>query len=119
MKYKYAKKPVPKPYCGTGRIPGVENPKQWITGPDPITHDKYYAYLKHRAQRKFRNEEYQLSWEDWQQLWPDDLFLKRGRGRDDLCLMLKDLSEPWHVNNVAVVPRIEQLARSKEYRSND
>ena len=119
MKNKYAYSPPPKPWCGRGRKPGVQNPKQWVTGPDPLTHEKYYAFLKHRAQRKYRNEDYKLSWEDWQQVWPDTLFLKRGRGADDLCLMLVDLAGAWELNNVSVVSRREQLKRAKEYQKND
>ena len=58
MKWKY----IPQPK-------GKTNPNKWISGPDPIDHDKYYAWQKHRAQARFRKEEYALSWEDWQLLW--------------------------------------------------
>lgn len=93
-----------------------KTPERWISGPDPIEHEKYYAWQKHRAQAKFRGEDYSLTWEQWQTIWPTELFLKRGRGVDDLCVSLNNLEEGWHLWNVVVCTRKEQLKRNKEYR---
>lgn len=111
MKYKYATFPEYKP--GPGRKP---NPDKWCTGPDPLTREKYYAYSKHKAQAKYRKEEYDLTWEDWQSMWTDELFLKRGRGREDLCMQKINPDDAWSLYNVEIVTRIEHLQRASEYR---
>lgn len=89
-------------------------PHTWISGPDPIDHDKYYAWQKHHAQARFRKEEYALTWEDWQQLWPHELFVQRGRMPDDLSLIRIDPSQPWCMSNVEVVTRREHLRTQKD-----
>lgn len=91
-------------------------PEYWISGPDVVEHDKYYAYLKHKAQAKFRGEYHDLTWEQWQELWPTDLFLKRGRGVDDLCLSQIDPELGWTRNNLEVITRRLQLQRSGKMR---
>lgn len=93
-----------------------ERRERWKTGPDPITHDKYYAYMKHKAQAKYRGEDYSLTWEQWDQLWPTELFVRRGRKSHDLVLMQTDTDLGWHQTNVSVVERIEHLRRGNEYR---
>jgi len=93
-----------------------QTPELWISGPDLIDHEKYYAWQKHRAQAMYRNESYSITWEEWQKIWPTDLFLQRGRGSDDLCLMIIDRDLGWHYNNVTVLPRKEQLQRAREHR---
>jgi len=92
-----------------------EDPSKWIAGPDPIEHDKYYAWLKHKAQAKFRQEDHSLTWKEWQSLWPTELWLGRGRGKHDLCLMQVDREGGWHIHNVEVVERIVYLQRAAEY----
>lgn len=95
------------------------NPDHWITGPDPLTREKYYAWLKHRSQARYRKEEYSITWEEWQQLWSDEDFLKRGRSPSHLCLLKIKIEEGWHVNNVTVVARRSQFKRTGEYRKRD
>lgn len=92
------------------------DPEKWITGPDPLRRDKRYAWLKHRAQCKHRKEDYNLTWEEWESLWTDELFLKRGRANQDLCLMKVELDGDWSYGNVKIVTRGEQLKRNREYR---
>jgi hypothetical protein len=96
-----------------GRYP---NPDEWLSGPDPIEHDKYYAWKKHHAQARYRKEEYDLSWEDWQELWPNDKWLSRGRGKDDFCLCRINPEQPWTLYNCEVVDRMTYLKRANEYR---
>ena len=105
MKYKYATttgKGRPKGSKGCGR---TSDPDQWITGPDPQRRDKYYAYLKHKAQANFRGEEYSLTWEDWEDLWCEPNWSNRGRKITDLCLTRLDYKGPWSVDNVIVCTR--------------
>ena len=93
--------------------------KTWITGDDPVRRDKYYSWMKHRAQAKFRNEEHSITWPEWELIWSDDLWHGRGRTRDCNCLMRIDPLEGWCVDNVKVVTNSLKLSRNKEYRQND
>lgn len=116
MKNKYAhnsKKLSPNNQCGRYR-----DPARWISGPDPIDHDKYYAWLKHRSQARYRNEDYEITWEEWQTIWPNELFLLRGRKLYDLCIARIDMDQSWNINNIVVHKRSEQLKRNKEFRKN-
>lgn len=90
-------------------------PELWVSGPDPITHDKYYAWLKHKAQAKYRKEEYHLTWEEWQNIWTPDIWMQRGRASDDLCLGRLDHLGPWSVDNCHIITRKEHLARQGEF----
>lgn len=96
--YKNRSNPNKKP--GRGR---PYDPNKWITGPDPLEHDRYYAWMKHKAQAKFRNEPYYLTYADWCQIWTPDLFVLRGKLADDLCCCKIVAEEGWHLANVHVV----------------
>lgn len=93
---------------GDGQPGRYPTPEVWISGDDPIEHDKYYAYLKHRAQALYRKEQYDLSWEDWRQLWPLDQWLKRGRHKDQLTMYRLDKDQPWHPQNVVICTQQEK-----------
>lgn len=87
------------------------NPEKYVTGPDPVRRNKYYAYLKHRSQARYRGEDYSLTWEDWETIWQDDVWEKRGKRSDSLCLAQKDISEGWHLHNIEIITRKEQVSR--------
>ena len=78
MKNSYIPKPKPPRADGRGR---PVNPEKWVTGPDPHRREKYYAFLKHRAQCNFRNEDYELTFNDWETYWTDENYSQRGRRR--------------------------------------
>jgi len=65
-------------------------PQQWCTGTDPQRRDNYYAYLKHRAQARYRKEPYGLTFSDWEQLWTPELQAQRGTTSESLCLRMLD-----------------------------
>ena len=103
MRYKYAKPAVKR----------RARPEQWITGPDPLTHEKYYAWHKHRSQARYRGEDYELTFEHWQQIWHnDEQFLNRGKTRECFVLTRKDPEGPWSMENCEIVTRYEQLCRN-------
>lgn len=114
MKQDYRTKYVPIPK-NTGRGPKIR-PERWISGPDVLQRDKYYAWAKHKSQALFRGEAHSLTFEQWCELWTDELFLQRGRLATDLCMMMIDLEAGWHYSNVEIVERIEHLKRAREYR---
>jgi hypothetical protein len=101
--FKYAlNKTRTSPAVGPGRT--VDRSK-WIKGPCPVRHDKYYAWLKHRSQANYRKEPYTLTWDQWETLWTDDLFLRRGKGPDSVCLTQLDRSIGWTIDNVEIIVR--------------
>jgi len=110
--YKYVNKSTRKHPNNNGRPPN----KTWITGSDPVRRDKYYAWQKHRAQAKYRREDYELTWEQWEDLWQDEYWFKRGRHTDCYCLMRLDFTDSWRIDNVEIVERSVYLKRSGEYR---
>lgn len=97
---------------GAGRY---VDPSKWVTGPDPVRHDKYYAWLKHRSQARYRDEDYELTWEQWESLWPNELWFRRGRARTDLCLQRIDPTGAWSMSNCEITTRLEHL-RTKRQR---
>jgi len=101
-----------KPYYPTPQTDsGRRRRDRWITGSDPVLRDKYYAYLKHRAQAKYRREHYELDFEDWLELWPDSKWHLRGRYSHSLCLTLLKPEFGWVRENCVVVNRGSQCKR--------
>lgn len=85
-------------------------PEVWKSGPDPRRHDQYTAWQRHRSQARFRGESHSIDFETWVSLWEvDDLWSRRGRHRESVCLTQIDLELGWHIDNVTIIPRIEQL----------
>lgn len=92
-------------------------PERWLSGPDLIQHDKYYAWQKHRAQAKFRGEPHDLTWDQWDQLWSRERWLERGRGIEQLCLALLDEELGWTITNVQVMTRREWFKIKRRKRN--
>jgi hypothetical protein len=104
---------------GDGRPGRYSNPETWKSGPDLFQREKYYAYLKHKSQARFRNEPYDLTWADWQTLWPDDRFDKRGRSKESLCISRLNRNDSWNLNNCLVTERYNHLKRAKEFKTRE
>lgn len=111
MEYKF--RYAPTAIGGPGKRGRNPNPNVWNTGPDPVQHDKYYSYLKHRSQAKFRGEHYELTWEQWDHMWTVDKWMARGRGRSDLCLTRLDCEKGWTVCNIQIVTKQNYLKSKK------
>jgi len=85
-------------------------PQNWCTGPDPRRHAQYYAWLKHKSQAHYRGELHELTWDQWETIWnTDGHWERRGRSREDLCLTMLDPECGWHIANVEIMTRLEQL----------
>ena len=69
---------------------------------DPTEHEKYYAFLKHRAQARYRGEPYDLTWAQWQRLWPQKLWNRRGRAPHSVRLTQIDPTQGWCEQNCVV-----------------
>lgn len=111
MEHKYIPKTKHKEYPGYGRPRNTT----WITGDDPALRNKYYAYLKHKSQARWRGEDYSLTWDDWNSIWTDELWAQRGRSRHSMILTRCHFGTGWHRENCIIQPRYTHLGRRKEY----
>jgi hypothetical protein len=84
-------------------------PHKWYSGPDYQDHQKYYAWLKHRSQASFRNEQHDLTWLDWLAFWPDDVWIQRGRRSHEVVLTRRDHQGSWSRDNCHIITRGEHL----------
>jgi hypothetical protein len=93
-------------------------PSSWRSGPDPVQHTKYRAWIQQRNQAQFRREPWDLSFEDWLGLWGDD-YDRRGRLATDLCLTRSDLEQGWSRHNCTLMERREHMRRCGERKHNE
>jgi hypothetical protein len=64
------------------------------------------AFVRHKAQCAYRNEEFLLTLEDWIKFWPDEkTFARRGRAIEDLMMTRFDWEGPWSRENCCIVTR--------------
>jgi hypothetical protein len=90
-------------------------PDNWTSGPDPVQHDMYYAWQKHRAQASYRGEAHDLTWDDWRDIWANPVdFLNRGRRPENLTLTRVDDDGAWTRDNVEVMTRLDQLRKARD-----
>lgn len=91
--------------CGAHRVsrPGPR-PHTWLVGPDPQRHEQYTAWHLNRAQARFRNEPWALTFEQYEQLW-QGLWHRRGRGTNDLLMMRFDWHGAWDEHNAIIADR--------------
>jgi len=88
---------------GDGQGPYYDPSRHKYT--DQEKRNRYYAYLKHRVQARYRKEHYELTPDQWFELWTPELFAQRGRGADNLTLYRVDPSEGWSFSNCAITTR--------------
>lgn len=81
-------------------------PHTWVTGPDPIRHEMYTAWLRSVAQAHYRGEQYEITFKQFERIWADH-WHRRGRKKTDLMLMRKNYDRPWTTRNVILVDRVE------------
>lgn len=84
----------------------------WKTGPDPERHEQHTAWMRAKAQARFRGEAWRLSFTAWERLWAGQ-WHRRGRGRDDLMLVRKRWTRAWSEHNCHLVTRKEFHARQQ------
>ena len=90
------------------RIQGCLCPGAWKSGPDPVDHLLYIQCQRARAQANYRGEGWTITEEEFIAMWrKDNLYLKRGKGPEDLCLTRKDEEKPWTMDNVYIIQRLE------------
>jgi hypothetical protein len=92
-------------------------PKCWKVQGE-IPHAQYCAWLQMRAQANYRKECWQLTFEDYQQLWLGR-WDQKGRGVDDYCLTREDPNGAWCIGNVMCIPRREHFKNNGGKRRNN
>ena len=95
---------------GKRGAPQGPRPHTWVTGPDPVRHAQYDAWLKSRAQANYRGEVWELEFKDWVAAWGDQ-WHRRGRTKDTLQLMRDNAQLPWRKDNIVLVDRAEFYRR--------
>jgi len=65
------------------------------------------SWSRMKAQAKFRNEPWDITWEQYQEIWAGRWHL-RGSTPGSLCISRIDWSDGWHMDNIELVFR-EQL----------
>lgn len=91
-------------------------PHMWVCGPDPERHKMYLPWLRMKAQCAFREEEFNLNFEQFFDLWKDD-WAHRGRQPEDMCMTRIDADGAWELGNVEIITRLEHLRRQGSTRS--
>ena len=95
-----------------GSKPGPR-PHTWKTGPDPVVHAQYNAFIQQRNQARFRGETWtdEYTFEQWRELWREH-WNDRGRANNQYCLTRRDYNQPWTQDNSQVITRFEHALRS-------
>ncbi|CAB4153583.1 hypothetical protein UFOVP635_10 [uncultured Caudovirales phage] len=81
---------------------------------DEEIHKKFMPWHRARAQANYRNEEWNISFEEWCMLWPEELWRQRGRASQEYALSRIDPKQPWNTSNAVVAPRREHLQRIRK-----
>jgi len=95
---------------GTGPRPHV-----WKSGPDATAHESYRAWLQCRNQANYREEGWDLTFEQWLEHWAG-LWHRRGRTSQELCITRLDCSRPWSDTNVIIITRRQHAQRKSGVR---
>jgi hypothetical protein len=83
-------------------------PQAWKSGPDPEEHKKYRVFIQQKNQAQWREEPWQITFEEWKQLWDESgQWHNRGRERSCYCMTRRDVMEPWTKHNAVVISREE------------
>lgn len=72
------------------------------------------AWCRQKAQAKFRNEEWDMTFETWWRLW-QPLWSERGMGTDNYCMTRQDDDLPWSESNVLLIQRWHYLSNQGPY----
>lgn len=110
----------PKPKAQGLYGKGKERPQRWLIGADAgsFKHSLYHPWQKARAQANFRSEEWELSFEDFFDLWKDD-WHNRGRKPENMCMTRLDFELPWDRKNTVIITRHEHLKKQNAQRFGD
>lgn len=85
--------------------------------PDDRKHDQHWAWLRKKAQAKYRGEDWTLTIDEWFKLWDDsDQWDNRGRHPHASAMFMKDPQLGWHIWNVEICDRTVRLRELVKHR---
>jgi len=73
---------------------------------------QYISWLRMKAQCNYRDEEFELSWEDYLAVW-QGWWHFRGRQPKDICLTRRDPDGPWTLDNCMLISRHEHFKMTR------
>jgi hypothetical protein len=92
------------------RKPGIY-PELWKSGRCPIRHRLWLECQRNRAQAKYRGQPWNITEEQFIELWmKDNRYKHRGRDGKSLCMTRKDKTQPWQPDNVYFPTRKEHFS---------
>lgn len=91
--------------------------KRELRFPIPWEHDRRLAWLRFRNQCIWRGERFELTWEDYCEIWPESRFQLRGRKSTDLIITRIDREHAWTRANTCLMTRYQQLVINRRIRS--
>ncbi len=83
---------------------GLTFPERWKYGPDNNKRIVNRWFLMARAQAKYRDEPWHLTFADYWNFWADHMH-QRGKKATDLQLKRIDETQPWHRKNCVLLAR--------------
>lgn len=89
-------------------------PQVWTTGPDPKLHSMLIPYLRHKAQAKFRNEPFEVTFEEWSKLWWN-MWEQRGRKPHEFCMTREDEDGAWTLKNILIISREDHFKSRRNH----
>jgi hypothetical protein len=93
---------------GKGTFP--VRPHVWRSGPDQTLHDQYVAWARQKSQAEFRNEHFELSYEDFKAIWGEE-WPNRGRRAHSKIMTRIDLEKGWTRENTVIWERLQHIRR--------
>jgi len=84
----------------------------------PINPDRYVVetrvgFSRAKCQADYRNEVWQLTIEDWREFWTRELWPRRGRTTNAICITRRDYEKPWSRYNCCLVDRFDAIRVAK------
>lgn len=96
-----------------GRKKGKQLPHLWQY--QGIEREQHLAWVRMKAQCSFRNEDFDLSFEDFKTVWEKN-WHRRGRTNHSVCIHRVDDRKPWAFDNVALIDRNEHFKITAQRR---
>lgn len=104
---------------GGGRVKGRDY--SYLNKYQGDLHQINHAYQRLKAQWRFRGESWDLTLDEFQQLW-DGRWHRHGRRPNDLCLTRQDPQQSWTLANCQIISRrqhLQELGRQRRPKQHE
>lgn len=88
---------------------------RWQGSDDPLVTSQHRQFTQQRNQALYRDEGWELAWEDWIALWKPKWHL-RGRSAESMCMVRKDYTKTWSLDNVELVMRGDHVRKQHQWK---